>query len=76
MGQEKPLGPTGRYPDGSMGPHDGGEIQFGISADSNGNIHFNFGTRISWFSMPPEEAVKLARAILQKVGAKKVEVEL
>lgn len=70
------LGATGKFPDGALGPHDEGELQFGVSHDSKGNVHVNFGKEVSWFAMPPETAVQFARLLLQHAGAKKVEVTL
>ena len=69
-------GATGRHPEGSMGPHDEGELAFGVATDAEGNVHFNFGTPVTWFAMPADQAIQLARLILQKAGAKKVEIEL
>ena len=70
------IGATGKYPDGSMGPHDEGELQFGVARDSRGNVHVNFGKDVSWFALPPATAVALARLLLKHAGAKKVEIEL
>ena len=71
------LGATGNFPDGSLGPHDEGELRMAISdKDSRGLIHFNFGKSVEWFALPAADAVTLARMILRKAGAKKVEIEL
>ena len=70
------LGATGKFPDGSLGPHDEGELRFGVAKDSNGLVHINFGKPVSWFAMPPEVAVDLARKLLRFAGAKRVEIEL
>lgn len=70
-------GPTGTFPDGSLGPHDEGALMMGVSdKDQRGLIHFNFGKDVSWFAMPAEQAINLARLILKKAGAKKVTIEL
>lgn len=70
------VGATGRFPDGSMGPHDEGELQFGVAKDSQGNVHINFGKDVSWLALPPEVAINLAKLLLKHAGAKKVEIEL
>lgn len=72
----KKLGPTGEYPHGKISADDSGALKVGVAADSAGNVHVNFGTRISWFAMPPAEAIELAKLIMTKAGAKKIEVTL
>lgn len=70
------LGATGKYPKGSLGPHDEGALALGVANDGQGNVHINFGKDISWLAMPPEQAVEFAKLILRHAGAKKVEVTL
>ena len=70
------FGGTGRFPRGSLGPQDEGELQFGVSHDSKGLVHINFGKDVSWLALPPETAINLARLLLKHAGAKKVEIEL
>lgn len=70
------LGATGKYPHGSFGPHDEGALQMAVAHDSQGNVHVNFGKDVSWFALPPEQAINLAKLILRHAGAKKVEIEL
>jgi hypothetical protein len=69
------FGPTGKFPQGILGPSDEGEIQIGVAHDSRGTIIINFGTRVSWLGLPPEQAINLARTILRHAGVKKVEIE-
>jgi hypothetical protein len=69
------LGGTGKFPDGSLGPHDEGELKMAIAVDRHGNIHFNFGKDVSWFALPKGQAIDFAKTILTKAGAKKIEVE-
>jgi len=69
------LGPTNEFPHGMARPDDKGALRFAISdADSQGNIHIDFGTPIEWLAFPREQAVELARMLLRKAGAKKVEI--
>lgn len=70
------LGATGKFPDGSFGAHDEGEIRLAVARDARGNVHINFGKDISWLAMPSDQAVEFAKLILKSAGAKKVEVEL
>ncbi len=70
------FGATGKFPHGSLGPHDEGELQLGVAHDSKGLVHVNFGKDVSWFAMPPEMAINFAKLILRHAGVKKVEIEL
>lgn len=70
------LGATGTFPRGSLGPHDEGALAMGVSHDSKGNVHVNFGKDLSWFALPSADAINFARLILQHAGAKKVEITL
>ena len=70
------LGATGKFPHGSLGPHDEGALQMAVAHDSKGNVHVNFGKEVSWFALPSEQAVQFARLILRHAGAKKVEITL
>jgi hypothetical protein len=70
------LGATGKFPLGSLGPEDEGELRMGVAHDSNGDVHINFGTPITWFAMPSDQAIKFAKLILHHAGAKKVEITL
>lgn len=70
------LGPTGKFPRGSLGPHDEGALNMGVAKDSHGNVHVNFGKPIEWLALPPADAINFARLILRHAGAKKVEIEL
>ncbi len=74
--RRKLAGPTGKFPEGIIRPDDKGELQIAISdPDSQGNIHVEFGTAVAWFAMPRGQIVNLARLLLRKAGAKKVEIE-
>lgn len=70
------FGATGKYPHGLLGPQDEGELSMGVSHDSKGLVHINFGKDIAWLAMPQEQAVEFAKLILLHAGAKKVEVML
>lgn len=73
---EQKFGPTGKFPDGSMGPHDEGELQIGVAHDLKGNVLINFGKPVSGIGMLPEQAINFAKLILRHAGIKKIELEL
>ncbi len=70
------LGATGEFPEGmSRRPGDEGALRMAISdADSEGNIHMDFGKAVEWIAFPRADAIQLARMLLTKAGAKKVEI--
>ena len=74
--RELGLGATGDFPDGvSRRPGDEGALRMAISdADSEGNIHMDFGKEVAWIAFPKSHAIQLARILLQKAGAKTVEI--
>lgn len=73
---KKKFGPTHEYPHGMLGPEDRGAINVGVAHDGKGNVVVNFGSELSWFAMPPENAINFAKLILKHAGAKKIEIEL
>ena len=70
------FGALGTYSDGSLGAHDKGDLKMGVAHDSKGNVHLNFGKEISWFAVPPAQAITLAKLLLTHAGAKKIEITL
>jgi hypothetical protein len=68
------IGKTGRFPEEKMHPGDEGELRFGVTKDSQGNVHVNFGKDVSWLAFPPETAIHLAKMLLKHAGAKKIEL--
>lgn len=70
------LGATGKFPRGKKHPGDEGELRFAIGRDAQGNVHVNFGKDVSWFALPPDMAVEMARTLARHAGAKKIEIEL
>lgn len=68
------FGPTGKFPDGMLGPDDQGEIQIGVTHDSKGTVIINFGKEVSWVGFPPEAAINLAKTLFKHAGATRVEV--
>lgn len=70
------FGATGKFPRGMLGPSDEGELNMGVAHDSKGTVIVNFGKEVSWFGLPPEQAIEFAKLILRHAGAKKVEITL
>ena len=63
---EEPLkGATGTYPEGRLGQHDDGAIQFALG-ERDGKVILDFGNPVSWLGMNPQQAVALAEAIIAK----------
>ena len=70
------LGATGTFSRGSLGPNDEGDINMAVAHDSIGLVHVNFGKEVSWFAVPPEQAIELGKLLIRHAGAKKIEVTL
>jgi hypothetical protein len=70
------LGATGKYPQGSYGRHDEGELAIGITRDRYGNIRIDFGNPVAWLAFSSEQGIELAKVLLKHAGAKKIEIEL
>ena len=64
---EKPLGPTGEFPQGKIAPHDEGEIRLKIFHNDE-NVVIEFGTPVSWVAMPKSQGLTLAFALLEHCG--------
>jgi hypothetical protein len=60
------LGPTGKFPNGKLGPGDKGELQFAIG-EQHGNVVIDFGrTAVTFLAMPPDQAVAFAEVLIAK----------
>ena len=68
------FGTTGKYPQGSYGRHDEGELRTGVTRDRYGNVRIDFGKPVAWMAFPAEQAIQLARLLLKHAGASKVEI--
>jgi len=71
----KPLGPTGDYPRGKLGPDDLGGLNIQVGT-RDGAVIVAFGTPVEWFGMPPDQAINFAKTIMKHAGAKKITVIL
>lgn len=58
----KPLGPTGRFPEGKLVDHDAGEIQMRVGL-KEGKIVMEFGTPTAWVGMTPAQASAMAESL-------------
>jgi len=61
---EHKFGATGKYPRGKLHKYDEGELQMGIAHDRN-YVHINFGKPVVWFSMSPEDTLKMASMMVE-----------
>jgi hypothetical protein len=41
------------------------ELRMNVERDNDGNIRILFGAPVTWFAMPVEEALKLAKLLLK-----------
>jgi hypothetical protein len=57
-------GPTGKFPDGKLNDDDEGELNIAVHAD-NGMVRVDFGTKLEWISMTPDDAADLARILVR-----------
>jgi hypothetical protein len=74
---KRPVGATGTFPDGQLNDDDQGALQMAIGRDpADGLVHVDFGKPISWFALPPDAAINMARSLLRHAGAKKIEIEI
>ena len=70
------FGATGEFPQGKLDETDEGALKIGIAFDSYKNVvRIEFGKKIAWLAMEPEQAFEFAKAIMRKAGAKRIEVK-
>lgn len=62
------LGPTGKHPEGKLTPGDDGEIAFAVGV-KDGKVCIDFGVPVSWFGMPPHQAMDLAEMLIKHARA-------
>jgi hypothetical protein len=73
---KRPLGATGKFPDGQLGHDDQGELQMGVAWDEKAKlVQLAFGKPVAWLAFPPEQAVEMAKLLLRHSGAKSVDVQ-
>jgi hypothetical protein len=73
---KRPLGATGKFPNGQLGHDDQGELSMGVAWDERaGLVRLAFGKPVAWLAFPREQAVEMAKLLLRHAGATKVEVE-
>lgn len=66
---DKP-GPTGDYPQGKLNEDDEGGLKMAISSES-GCVRLDFGKKLEWFALPPDDALMLASVIAKHAMALK-----
>lgn len=71
------LGPTGKFPMPAISDEDEGQLQMAVGFDPvNGLMRLEFGSPVAWLALPPPEAIELAKMLLKRAGARKVEVTI
>ena len=61
---KSPFGPTGEFPRGKLNRHDEGALNIGIT-NMNGVVRIEFGKKIAWIGLPPNEALSFAAIIIK-----------
>lgn len=59
----KQLGATGQFPGGKLNRHDEGALRFAVGS-RGGKVVLDFGTPVNWMAMEPQDAERLAAALL------------
>jgi len=70
------LGATGKFPDGKLRPDDEGGLTAAVAVDKNGMVFIDFGKSITWLALPKEDAIALAKLLLEKAGVKTITLEM
>lgn len=60
--QDKPIGATGKYPDGKLNENDEGELGFAIGS-AKGKVFISYTKPIAWVGMTPAQAISLANGL-------------
>lgn len=72
---KRTFGAMGRHSMPPISDDDEGDIKIGIAYDPvDGLVNIRFGKPVAWLAFPKEHAVVLARSLLSKAGATKVEI--
>lgn len=74
---KRPLGATGTFPQGQLSDDDQGGLKIGVAYDKlNGIVRLEFGKPVAWIGLPPAEAIQFGKLLMEKAGAKKIEVTI
>lgn len=71
MSDTKPnqAGPTGQYPNGRIGPDDGGELAIAVRVDKERNtLILHFGTPILWLGLTKAAALTIGNGLLKRAA--------
>ncbi len=62
---KRPIGASGRFPQGKLDDTDEGELTLAIGYDKlNGVVRLEFGKPVAWMGLPPRKAKDLAEKLL------------
>jgi len=67
MPRHPDVGKTDDFPKGELKTDDEGGLKMSVGT-YKGNVVIDFGTAVTWFAAPPEEARGLANLILKHAG--------
>lgn len=71
MADSKPVkvGPTGKFPEGKLSEEDEGELALSIGCNhENRLVVIDFGKKVTWIGMRPDQAKEFADTILKHVA--------
>ena len=61
------IGASGRYPQGKLDDSDEGELTMAVTRDGD-VIRIDFGKPVAWLAMSAEEALGLARLLVERAN--------
>lgn len=67
------LGASGRFPAGKLNHDDEGELTLAIGLKGD-TVVIDFGKSVHWIGLNRRQAVAFAESIMEKAGARKIEV--
>jgi hypothetical protein len=62
------LGPTGKFPQGKLNPHDEGELRLAVT-EENGAVVVRFGKEIAWIGLDADLALTVAASLVRHAMA-------
>lgn len=67
--RNKPLGATGKFPQGKVHASDEGELRFAVGIDrEHGTVMLEFGTPVTWLALPPAAAIQLGETLIKRAA--------
>lgn len=63
--RKEKLGPTGRFPEGRLAPHDEGELRYAVGT-LGANVVIDFGAPVKSLGLPPASARELGGILIAR----------